>query len=73
MIVMEDQKIVRELKKVSRFCVAAASVTTSARRYKINGVIRLQAVFVLIVVFYYLGASQDTLAHVYNEFTSPLK
>lgn len=73
MIVMEDQKMVRELKRVSRFCVADATVTTSARRYKRNGILRLQAVFFLIVVFYYLGASQDTLVHVYNEFTNPLK
>lgn len=68
MIVMEDQKIVSELKQESSFCVINASVKTSARRYKINGVFRLQAVFILIVLFYYLGAYQDTLVHVYNEF-----
>lgn len=68
MIVMEDQKMVRELKRVSRFCVADASVTTSARRYKVNGIFRLQAVFFLIVLFYYTGASQETLVHVYKEF-----
>ncbi|MDZ7720105.1 MAG: TIGR04283 family arsenosugar biosynthesis glycosyltransferase [Balneolaceae bacterium] len=68
MIVMEDQKIVRELKKMSRFCLADATVTTSARRYKINGIFRLQAVFFLIVLFYYFGAPQETLVHVYNEF-----
>lgn len=73
MIVMEDQKMVRELKKEARFCVADTPVTTSARRYKVNGVFRLQAVFFLIVLFYYLGASQSTLVHVYKEFTNPLE
>lgn len=73
MTVMEDQTIVRELKKVSRFCVMEASVTTSARRYKINGVIRLQAVFFLIVLMYYAGAQQKTLVHVYKEFAKPVK
>jgi hypothetical protein len=68
LIVMEDQKIVLELKKESSFQLFDEHVTTSARRYKENGVIRLQAVFFLIVLLYYTGASQSTLVHVYNEF-----
>lgn len=43
--VMEDQKIVRELKKEGKFKVLNARVTTSARRYRQNGIIRLQSVF----------------------------
>jgi rSAM/selenodomain-associated transferase 2 len=70
--VMEDQKIVRELKKVSSFYLSDQSVTTSARRYKVNGVIRLQAVFFLIVLMYYTGAKQKTLIDVYNRFTSKI-
>lgn len=68
MIVMEDQKIVRELKKAGSFQLLDERVTTSARRYKVNGVIRLQAVFFLIVLLFYSGASQSTLVHVYKEF-----
>lgn len=68
MIVMEDQKIVLELKKASSFKLLDERVTTSARRYKINGIIRLQAVFFLIVFMYYLGANQTTLVHVYKQF-----
>lgn len=68
MIVMEDQKIVSELKKESKFKVIEASVTTSARRYKNNGEIRLQCVFALIVLLYYLGANQETLVHIYQSF-----
>lgn len=66
--VMEDQKIVRELKKKSRFKVIEAPVITSARRYKTNGEIRLQSVFSLIVLLYYLGATQETLVHIYQVF-----
>lgn len=73
MAVMEDQKMVRELKKMSRFCVMEGSVTTSARRYKVNGIIRLQAIFFLIVLFYYAGASQEILVLVYKELTKPVK
>ncbi|NBC05054.1 MAG: glycosyltransferase [Bacteroidetes bacterium] len=68
MIVMEDQKIVRELKKAGSFQLLDERVTTSARRYKVNGVIRLQAVFFLILLLYYSGVSQSTLVHVYKEF-----
>lgn len=73
LIVMEDQKIVRELKKVSSFYLSNERVTTSARRYKINGVIRLQAVFILIVFLYYSGAKQQTLVHVYDRFTDKVR
>lgn len=66
--VMEDQKIVKELKKVSSFYLSDECVITSARRYKVNGVIRLQAIFFLIVIMYYAGAKQRTLVHVYNSF-----
>lgn len=66
--VMEDQKIVRNLKKVSQFYLSEQTVTTSARRYKINGVIRLQGVFFLIVLLYYLGIQQQTLVRVYKRF-----
>ncbi len=66
--VMEDQLIVRSLKKVSKFKVLDDRVITSARRYKQNGVIRLQLIFGLIMLMYYLGASQNTLRHVYTTF-----
>jgi hypothetical protein len=42
------------------------SVETSARKYRENGVIRLQVIFALIVIFYYLGAGQELLVDLYN-------
>lgn len=68
LIVMEDQKIVRDLKKSRPFYLSDLQVKTSSRRYKVNGIIRLQAIFFLIVLMYYAGANQDTLVHVYKRF-----
>ena len=64
--IMEDQKIVRDIRKVNGFTVLKNSVTTSARRYNNNGEIRLQLIFTLIVILYYFGAGQDVLVHVYQ-------
>ncbi|WP_340105246.1 TIGR04283 family arsenosugar biosynthesis glycosyltransferase [Rhodohalobacter sp. 8-1] len=66
LIVMEDQKIVSDLKKQASFVVLDEAVNTSARTYEKNGVIRLQFIFGMIVILYYFGAKQDTLVHLYN-------
>lgn len=66
LVVMEDQKIVGNLKKVVPFDHLEKAVQTSARTYKKNGVIRLQFIFCMIVILYYGGAKQDTLVHLYN-------
>lgn len=65
--IMEDQEIVRRIRKAGgQFIVLNDSVTTSARKYKTNGVLWLQIVFCLIVLFYYCGAGQNTLIHLYK-------
>lgn len=64
--VMEDQEIIRRLKKQAPFRVLADSVITSSRKYRDNGVFRLQFTFVLIFTFYYAGISQKTLVHLYK-------
>ena len=66
LIVMEDQKIVRECKKHGRFDLLPQPVVTSARKYRKNGVLRLQFIFTLIWSLYYLGVKQNTLAHLYR-------
>lgn len=66
LVVMEDQKIVSNLKDITSFVVLDEAVITSARTYKKNGVIRLQFIFGMIVILYYFGAKQDTLVHLYN-------
>ena len=66
LVVMEDQKIVSDLKEVVPFALLERAVETSARTYKKNGVVRLQFIFFMIVILYYGGAKQDTLVHLYN-------
>ncbi len=71
LIVMEDQKIVRDLKKNGRFVLCKEEVITSARKYREVGVIKLQFVFILIWMGYYLGIEQDALTGFYRKFILP--
>ncbi|WP_151087045.1 TIGR04283 family arsenosugar biosynthesis glycosyltransferase [Hymenobacter baengnokdamensis] len=63
---MEDQEIVGRLRAHARFRVLPRAVTTSARKYLANGVFRLQGIFTLLVVLYYLGVSQHRLVQLYR-------
>lgn len=67
MTLLEDQDMVRRIKRLSGFRVLEDSVTTSARKYRSNGIVRLQFIFSLILLFYYCGFSQETLVHFYRE------
>jgi len=65
--VMEDHEIVKRIRReAGKFTVLSDEMITSARKYRTNGVIKLQAVFFLIVLFYYCGAGQETLIHLYK-------
>jgi rSAM/selenodomain-associated transferase 2 len=64
--VMEDQEIVRQIRRYGRFVLLRDTVVTSARKYRKNGVLRLQFIFSVIFILYYLGASQQTLVHLYK-------
>lgn len=66
LIVMEDQEIVRQIKRETSFKIIEKNVETSARKYRKNGVFRLQFIFTVILIGYYLGAKQNTLAHLYG-------
>ena len=65
--VMEDQKIVRDLKKLGTFKIMENSVVTSSRKYLKIGMFKLQLIFTIIVIFYYLGVSQKVMSHFYSE------
>lgn len=66
LLLMEDQKIVNDLKSVTSFALLDEAVKTSARKYEKNGVIRLQFIFGVIVILYYCGVRQETLGHLYS-------
>lgn len=66
LMVMEDQKFVRVLRNHTDFYLSQRDVTTSARKYRVNGIIRLQFIFTLIWALYYLGVSQESILHLYS-------
>lgn len=68
--VMEDQEMVRELKKRGEFGLLELSVTTSARKYEKIGILRLQLLFFAIWAGYYMGVSQEALVHFYRSVLS---
>lgn len=64
--VMEDQELVARLRARAPFRLLPRAVTTSARKYLANGVIRLQGIFTLIVLLYWVGVSQPNLVRLYR-------
>ncbi len=68
LIVMEDQQIVRDLKRNGKFKLVKKPVKTSARKYRAIGAFKLQFLFTIIWAGYYLGAHQNTLQHIYKSF-----
>lgn len=67
LIVMEDQQIVRDLKKCNRFTVMDSEMLTSARKYRKVGLLKLQFIFLIIVSLYYLNIPQVVIVHFYKE------
>ncbi len=70
LIVMEDQKIVRDIKRISSFSILDKKVVTSSRKYFQVGVVKLQLVFTLLLCLYYLGVSQSTLVKLYKNLVA---
>ena len=65
-VVMEDNDFFRRMRKEGSFAVLKDRVVTSARKYRENGFVRLQLIFTLIFVMYYMGFRQETLVSVYR-------
>ena len=66
LVMMEDQEIIHRIKKQGRFRVMDAAVTTSARKYRDNGIYRMQSIFYRIWLLYYLGYSQERLLQLHR-------
>ncbi|MDZ7845463.1 MAG: TIGR04283 family arsenosugar biosynthesis glycosyltransferase [Owenweeksia sp.] len=66
-IVLEDQDFVTRLRKMgAKFRVMPNYMLTSARKYKENGPLRLQLIFLIIWIKYRLGYSQPALVQFYK-------
>ncbi len=66
-IVLEDQHIIKRLKKVAPFKVMKKPVITSARKYLENGIYKTQGIFFIIYFMYRLGYSQQKLLTTYRK------
>jgi GT2 family glycosyltransferase len=66
LVVMEDQEIIHRLKKYGKFKVMPQAIITSARKYTINGIYKMQGIFFLIYLLYKMGVSQSKLTAVYR-------
>ncbi len=68
--VMGDQEVVSRLKSRAQFGIINKAVVTSARKYQRFGVFRLQLIFSIIVILFYLKISQEVIVHFYKTFMS---
>lgn len=66
-IVMEDQEMVKRIKKEASFNILTDEVITSSRKYLENGVLKLQLIFTLIFSLYKVGVSQSKLVLIYKK------
>lgn len=66
LIVMEDNEIIYQLKRYTHFSILPLNVITSARKYRTNGIFRLQLIFSLIYSGYMFGVSQAVLVDLYK-------
>jgi hypothetical protein len=69
MPLLEDLDFWMRLNRGYRVVVAPSAVVTSARRFREVGVVRQQALGVLIVLLYLLGVGAPRLARLYRRFT----
>lgn len=68
LLMMEDQEIIHRLKKYGSFKVLNDVVVTSARKYLVNGVFRMQGIFYCIWAMYYIGFSQKQMLQFHKKF-----
>jgi rSAM/selenodomain-associated transferase 2 len=72
-IVMEDQELIKRLRKYVRFKVVKKPVVTSARKYIENGVYKTQGIFFIIYFLYVAGFSQERLVRTYKKLITQNK
>ncbi len=65
--VMEDIDIVERIGRRTSFRILDKAVVTSARKYGVNGRVRLQVIFGFIHLFYALGFDRDIIAKFYTD------
>jgi rSAM/selenodomain-associated transferase 2 len=70
MQIMEDIDIIERIQHHTGFHILDSTVVTSARKYHVNGTLRLQAIFGTIHLMYALGFSQKEIQEFYRNTIS---
>lgn len=65
--VMEDIEIINRIERHTTFHILESEVVTSARKYRRNGILRLQAIFGTIHFMYAVGCDQESIVEHYRE------
>lgn len=65
-IVLEDQDIIKRIRRQYLFKVLPFAVVTSDRKYRENGNVKLQTIFFIIYFLYQLGVPQPKLVSTYR-------
>jgi rSAM/selenodomain-associated transferase 2 len=65
--IMEDIEIIERIQRHTTFHILDSTVVTSARKYRDNGTVRLQAIFGTIHLMYALGFSQEDIQKFYRD------
>lgn len=71
LIIMEDQEVIYRICEKGKFGVIGDYIVTSSRKYRANGVYRMQAIFFYIYFSYIFGQSQEKLAAKYKKHIKP--
>lgn len=66
-LIMEDYDIITRIEQREQFHILEQQVTTSARKYHRNGIIRLQMIFGTLHLMYALGFDQESMIRYYRE------
>ena len=67
-LICEDGELIDRIYKQTSFCVLPYDVLTSARRFKENGVLRLQFHFTIIHIMRVIGMAPERLYSYYSKF-----
>jgi rSAM/selenodomain-associated transferase 2 len=67
LLIMEDYDIITRIELHEQFHILETEVTTSARKYHHNGIIRLQIIFGMLHLMYALGFDQESIIRYYRE------
>jgi rSAM/selenodomain-associated transferase 2 len=70
LVLFEDLDLIERARKQATFTVLPGPITASARKYKRNGLLRMQLAFYVLYPMYRFGASQATLHRTYTGIVS---